>query len=160
MTTSPSEIWQNIQAEDCKCHRQYCLWGLIWSSPLARNICDPNMSTDTHLNHVSSKIIPGRKHCIHTRPLHSVNPCLITSTEISTGLPAIFCHFSPPPTQFLWWVFEDLSSTLFFLSLSLFLTRQILREVDVKTRQSRDVKNINTIFLLSRGKGGDGEGWG
>lgn len=24
----------------------------------------------------------------------------------------------------------------------------------MKTRQSRDVKNINTFFLLSRGKGG------
>lgn len=28
----------------------------------------------------------------------------------------------------------------------------------MKTRQSRDEKNINTFFLLSRGKGGNGEG--
>lgn len=30
----------------------------------------------------------------------------------------------------------------------------------MKTGQSRDEKNINTFFLLSRGKGGNGEGRG
>lgn len=85
---------------------------------------------------------------MHARPLHSVNPCLITSTEISTGLPAHFSliFFSLSPPNFTGEFFEDLSSTLFFFS-PLFLTRQILGEVDVKTRQSRDVKNINTIFF-------------
>lgn len=62
------------------------------------------------------------------------------------------CHFllyfPPPSTQFLWWLFEDLSSTPFFFFFALFLTRQILREADVKTRQSRDVKNVNTFFIF------------
>lgn len=60
--------------------------------------CDPNMNTDTHRDHVSSEMIPGGQR-MHTRPLHSVNPHLITSREISTGLPAIFSDIllSPHP---------------------------------------------------------------
>lgn len=127
--------------------------------------CDPNMSRDTHQHHVSSKMIPGRLR-MHARSLHSLNSCLITSSEISTGLRDIFFvpYFFLLPTQFLWWVCEDLSCTL---SLpppphSLF-TRQILREVDVKTRQSKDVKNINTFFFYcpegKRGEPGVGR-WG
>lgn len=115
------------------------------------------MSTDTDQLHVSSKMIPGRQR-MHTRPLHSVNP--------------MFNHFH---RNFYWSARRVLS--YFFFSLhpislvgfwrlkfhsffSPFLTRQILGEVDVKTRQSRDVKNINTFFFFycPEGKGGAG-GW-
>lgn len=110
------------------------------------------MSTDTDQLHVSSKMIPGRQR-MHTRPLHSVNPMFNHfHRNFYWSARRVLSYFFSLSTQFLWWGFEDLSSTLFF---SPFLTRQILGEVDVKTRQSRDVKNINTFFffLLSRGKG-------
>lgn len=115
------------------------------------------MSTDTDQLHVSSKMIPGRQR-MHTRPLHSVNPMFNHfHRNFYWSARRVLSYFFSLSTQFLWWGFEDLSSTLFF---SPFLTRQILGEVDVKTRQSRDVKNINTFFFFycPEGKGGAG-GW-
>lgn len=76
--------------------------------------CDPNMCTDTHQHHVSSEMIPGRLR-MHTCPLQLRQiHVLITSTEIFTGLALpIFAHIFSLSTQFLWWLFEDLSSSHF-----------------------------------------------
>lgn len=106
------------------------------------------MSTDTHRKHVSSKMIPGRQN-MHACKAPSLRQSMFNHFHRNFYWPA--CHFSLiffslSPPNFTGEFFEDLSSTLFFFS-PLFLTRQILGEVDVKTRQSRDVKNINTIFF-------------
>lgn len=111
------------------------------------------MSTDTHQHHVSSKMIPGRQH-MHTRPLHSVNPCLITSTEISTGLPAIFSHIflAPHPISLVdFWRLKFHS----FFSLSY---KANPGRGWCEDQAEQGCEEYKHIFLLSRGKGGC-RGW-
>lgn len=76
----------NMRAEDSKCHRRVLFMRDYQVKPSGWKDCDPNMCTDTHQHHVSSKMIPGRMH-MHTCPLQLCQiHVLITSTEIFTGL--------------------------------------------------------------------------
>lgn len=122
------------------------------------------MSADTHQHHVSSKMIPGRLH-MHTRPLHSVNPCLITSTEISTGLPAFFFlmfFLALHPISLV--DFSRLKFHSFFFLLSLYKANPGRGWCEDQAEQG--CEEYKHFFLLSRGKGGGGglgglgaEGW-
>lgn len=114
-------------------------WPLIWAQ--------------IHIgNHWSSGMIAGK--------LHSVNPCLITSAEISAGLPAIPSYILLPrdPYQMSlvgFWRHKFCS----FLFLT-FLPRRILREVDVKTRDVQGCEEYKHLFFIVLGVGGGGGGGG
>lgn len=147
-------MWHNAQAEDCKCHGQYCLLGIIWSGPPAGKHLWPQYERRyTSENHVSfqkkkERFLGEKAPQTYKRPSlrqPTVNHCHRRSCRPSPTPP-----FPSHLTEFLLVGFWRLEVSVFF---SLFPTRQILREADVKTGQSRDEKNINTFFFIVQGEG-------
>lgn len=136
------------KAEHHKCHRHHCFWGISCQA-LERQRLWPQY--ERRYTSATCKLQDSLKadHVCYRLPS---SHCQSMLNHFHRNLSA--CHFLSYffslSTQFLRWLFEDLSST-FLLSYKANPGRGWCEE----TRQSRAVKNINTIFfLLSRGKGG------
>lgn len=146
-----SEAWDNTQALDGKCHRQYYLLRIIWSG----NTGDPNMSTDTHRKHLSSKNDSWKTPLQPQEASPLCQPTFNHSRRHHSGRPAKF--FGRHPISLVGFSFEVAAALLFALLLQ-------------GKSWDRNMKNINRSpppppLLLSRGVGGfSGEeeelGWG